>query len=97
LLVFSNYAKQHLNAGERAVILVLARDCDQGRVRFVYIARIIREIAPVAAMGVSEQADEIELDNGTVIMVKTSDFRSVRGLTVAAVICDEVAFGIHKA
>ena len=62
------------------MILVLARDCDQGRVRFVYIARIIREIAPLAAMGVSEQADEIELDNGTVIMVKTSDFRSVRGL-----------------
>ena len=79
------------------MILVLARDCDQGRVRFVYIARIIREIAPLAAMGVSEQADEIELDNGTVIMVKTSDFRSVRGLTVAAVICDEVAFGIYKA
>jgi hypothetical protein len=51
----------------------------------------------VAAMGVSEQADEIELDNGTVITVKTSDFRSVRGLTVPAVICDEVAFGIHKA
>jgi hypothetical protein len=50
------------------VILVLARDCDQGRVRFVYIARIIREIVPVAAMGVSEQADEIELDNGIAIM-----------------------------
>jgi hypothetical protein len=48
-------------------------------------------------MVVRERADEIELDNGTGIMVKTSDFRSVRRLTVAAVICDEVAFGIHKA
>jgi hypothetical protein len=91
LACFSNYAK-HLNAGERAVILVLARDRDQGRVCFAYIAGIIREIAPLAAMVVSERADEIELDNGTVIMVKTSDFRSVRGLTLAAVICDEVAF-----
>ena len=34
-------------------------------------------------MVASERADEIELDNGTVIMVKTSDFRSVRGLTLA--------------
>jgi hypothetical protein len=43
-------------------------------------------------MVASERADEIELDNGTVIMVKTSDSPSVRGLTLAAVICDEVAF-----
>ena len=91
LACFSNYAK-HLNASERAVILVLARDRDQGRVCFAYIAGIIREIAPLAALVVSERADEIELSNGTVIMVKTSDFRSVRGLTLAAVICDEVAF-----
>jgi hypothetical protein len=91
LACFSNYAK-HLNAGERAVILVLARDRDQGRVCFAYIAGIIREIAPLASMVVSERADEIELDNGTVIMVKTSDFRSVRGLTLAAEICDQVAF-----
>ena len=64
LACFSNYAK-HLNAGERAVILLLARDRDQGRVCFAYIAGIIREIAPLAAMVVSERADEIELNNGT--------------------------------
>jgi hypothetical protein len=40
LACFSNYAK-HLNAGERAVILVLARDRDQGRVCFAYIAGTI--------------------------------------------------------
>ena len=55
------------------MILVLARDCDQGRVCFAYIAGIIHEIAPLAAMVVRERADEIELDNGPVIMVNTSD------------------------
>ena len=44
LACFSNYAK-HLTAGERAVILVLARDRDQGRVCFAYIAGISRESA----------------------------------------------------
>jgi hypothetical protein len=39
-----------------------------------------------------ERADEIELNNGVIIMVKTSDFRAIRGLTVAAAILDEVAF-----
>jgi hypothetical protein len=32
------------------------------------------------------------LNNGVTIMVKTSDFRSVRGLTLAAVVADEVCF-----
>ena len=44
-----------------------------------------------------ERADEIELDNGVIIMVKTSDFRAIRGLTVAAAILDEVAFWDTKA
>lgn len=88
---FNSY-KKYLAAGERAVILVLARDREQAKVCFGYIAGIIHQVPPLAAMVVSEKTDEIELDNGTVIMVKTSDFRSVRGLTLAAVIADEVCF-----
>jgi hypothetical protein len=88
---FNSYRK-YLNAGERAVILVLARDREQARVCFSYISGIIHQVAPLAAMVVSEKADEIELDNRVTIMVKTSDFRSVRGLTLAAVAADEVCF-----
>jgi hypothetical protein len=47
-------------------------------------------------MGLSEQADEIELDNGTVIMVKTSVFRSVRELTVAAVTATKLLLGFTR-
>jgi hypothetical protein len=41
---------------------------------------------------VAERSDEIELNNGAIIMVKTSDYRAIRGLTVAIAILAEVAF-----
>ena len=88
---FSSF-KQYLNAGEKAAILVLARDRDQAKIVFSYVSGILRAVPPLAAMIAVERADEIELDNGVIIMVKTSDFRAIRGLTVAAAILDEVAF-----
>jgi hypothetical protein len=88
---FSNF-KPYLNAGEKAAIIILARDRDQAKIVFSYVSGILRAIAPLAAMIAVERADEIELDNGVIIMVKTSDFRAIRGLTVAAAILDEVAF-----
>ena len=88
---FSSF-KQYLNAGEKAAILVLARDRDQAKIVFSYVSGILRAIPALSAMIAVERADEIELDNGVIIMVKTSDFRAIRGLTVAAAILDEVAF-----
>ena len=43
-------------------------------------------------MIVSEKADEIELKNGVVILVKASDFRGIRGLTIVCAIADEISF-----
>jgi hypothetical protein len=88
---FSSF-KQYLNAGEKAAILILARDRDQAKIVFSYVSGILHAVPPLAAMIAVERADEIELDNGVIIMVKTSDFRAIRGLTVAAAILDEVAF-----
>src|SRR5215510_9182395 len=88
---FSSF-KQYLNAGEKAAILVLARDRDQAKIVFSYVSGILHAIPALAAMIEVERADEIELSNGVIIMVKTSDFRAIRGLTVAAAILDEVAF-----
>jgi terminase large subunit-like protein len=88
---FSNF-KRYLNAGERAAILILARDRDQAKIVFSYVSGILHAIPALAAMIDVERADEIELDNGVIIMVKTSDFGAIRGLTVAAAILDEVAF-----
>src|SRR5215510_12881360 len=88
---FSNF-KHYLNAGERAAILILARDRDQAKIVFNYVSGILHAVHPLAAMIAVERADEIELDNDVIIMVKTSDYRAIRGLTVAAAILDEVAF-----
>lgn len=88
---FRDY-KAYLNAGETAVVLILARDRDQAKIVFRYIKGILNSIAVLARMIAVERADEIELNNQVTIMVKTSDYRAIRGLTVALCITDEIAF-----
>ena len=88
---FGDY-KRHLNAGERASILVLAVDRAQTKVVFNYIKGIIDGIPALRQMVVAERADELELDNSVVIATKTSDYRGIRGLSIACVIADEVSF-----
>src|SRR4030095_15406106 len=65
---FSSF-KQYLNAGEKAAIIILARDRDQAKIVFSYVSGILRAVPPLTAMIAVERADEIELDNGVVIMV----------------------------
>lgn len=84
--------RQYLNAGEQAVVLILARDRDQAKIVFRYIKGILSSIPALAALVINEKADEVELDNGVIIMVKTADYRSIRGLSIAFCIADEVAF-----
>jgi hypothetical protein len=84
--------RRYLNAGEQAVVLILARDRDQAKIIFRYVVGILQAIAPLYQMVAAERADEVELDNGVTIAVKTSDYRAIRGLTVALCVLDEVAF-----
>ena len=84
--------KKYLAAGETGMVLILARDRDQSKIVFGYIAAIIESVPALRAMVLAWRADEIELSNGIVIAVKASDFRSVRGVTLVAAIADEVCF-----
>lgn len=84
--------RRFLNAGETAAVIVLARDRDQAKIVFRYVKGILNSIPLLAKMVIAERADEIELNNSVTIMVKTSDYRAIRGLTVALCILDEVAF-----
>ena len=88
---FRSY-REYLNSGERATILVLARDRAQAATVFAYIRGIIESIEPLHQLVVAERAQEIELDNHVVLTVRTSDYRSVRGVTLACVIADELCF-----
>jgi hypothetical protein len=87
-----NDFRKYLAAGERGMCLILARDREQAKVVFGYIAGIIDAVAALKQMVSRQTADEIELNNGITIAVKTSDFRAVRGVTIVCAIADEVAF-----
>lgn len=84
--------KKYLAPGETGMVLILARDRDQAKVVFNYIGGIIKHVPALNQMAVNWRSEEIELSNNITIVVKTSDYRAVRGPTVVCSIADEVAF-----
>jgi hypothetical protein len=91
LACFEDYADR-LSPGEVATVLCLAADRKQARSVFRYIAGLLHSNPMLERLIVREDKESIELANRTVIEVGTASFRSTRGYTLAAVICDEVAF-----
>ena len=88
---FRDY-RPYLAFGERATIMVLAADRRQARVVFNYIIGILDSSPMLRSMVKKERVDSIEFINRVVVEVHTSNYRSVRGYTVPAVLCDEIAF-----
>jgi hypothetical protein len=80
-----------LRRGERAVVMCLATDRQQAQIvlRFI-VAHFDNPL--LKRLVARETRDGLELTNGVDIVVTTSDYRSVRGRTIACVIFDEVAF-----
>lgn len=90
LAVFKDW-KEHLRPGEIGYIMIIASDRKQAGVVFSYIKAILR--FPIfQGMVENEYKEEIELKNQVIIGVHTCSYRSLRGYTVLAAICDEVAF-----
>ena len=83
--------RPHLAPGERATVMVLATDRKQARVIFRFVSGLL-SIPMLAKLVVREAAETIELSNGVVIEIHAASFRSTRGYTLAAVLCDELAF-----
>jgi hypothetical protein len=79
-------------AGETLAVLCLARDREQAKIVFRYVRAILNGVPALKVMVIAERADEIELASGVTVMVKSNDFRGVRGLTLAAVVADEICF-----
>jgi hypothetical protein len=88
---FGNYAA-YLQPGERATTLVIAADRRQARLILRYVAGLLHGVPMLTRMIERETADTFELTNRTAIEVATASFRTVRGYTLAAGICDELAF-----
>jgi hypothetical protein len=81
-----------LSAGETATVLIIAPDQRQAKITLDYVAGYL-DASPVLRQVVKRQtADSLELDDRVVIEVRASSFRRLRGLTCAAIICDEAAY-----
>ena len=88
---FRDYRPQ-LAPGERATVMLLAADRQQARVCLRYVAGLIDGTPMLASMVESRTAESIHLSNRVSLEVHTSNFRSVRGYSIATVVLDELAF-----
>ncbi len=91
LSCFKDYSK-YLAPGERASVMVIAADRRQARVVMRYIAGFFDEIPMLSVMIESRTKESLTLANRVSLEVHTCSFRTVRGYTLAAAICDEIAF-----
>jgi hypothetical protein len=91
LAIFGDYGP-HLRRGERAQIVCLAVDKAQAGIVFGYIRSYFEEIPLLRSRLFKAEDGTVELNNGIDIVVATSNFRSIRGRTIACVIFDECAF-----
>ncbi len=80
-----------LVGGEVGVVMILSSDRRQARVIFGYVVALLKS-PMLKSMVVSQLKESITLSNGITIEIRTSDYRAVRGATIAAVVADELAF-----
>ena len=81
-----------LTPGELGTVMVIAADRKQARVIYRYATALLHEVPMLKAMIQRETAEAIELTNGIRIEILTASFRTVRGYTLIAALCDEIAF-----
>jgi hypothetical protein len=80
----------HLARGERGTIMILAADRKQARAIMNFVRGLLE--VPMLARTVEMQGQEaIHLANRVSIEVHTASFRSTRGYTIVAALCDEIS------
>lgn len=94
LAAFEAAFKDHrpqLAAGEWATVMLIAADRAQARTLVRYVKGLFEH--PLLKPLIKRESENgLELKNRCAIEVGTASFRSVRGYTLAAVVCDEIAF-----
>lgn len=81
-----------LAPGEVPTVAIIAADKRQARTIFRYVRGLLVNVAVLQPLLAGETADSLTLGNGVMIEVQTASYRSVRGYTLVAALCDEVAF-----
>ena len=91
LACFRSY-EQFLAPGEVATIGILAVDKGQARAIFRFVLGLLKAVPMLEPLIARRDSETIELSNRVHIEIGTASFRSTRGYTYAAVLCDELAF-----
>jgi hypothetical protein len=91
LACFRSYAGC-LAPGERGTVMVLAADRKQARTILRYVRGLLDRVPALAAMVEARRADSLDLVNGITIEVHTASYKTVRGYSIVAALCEEIAF-----
>jgi len=91
LAVFRDW-RPYLSPGEVGTIKIIATDRKQARVIHRYCRALLTKVPAFASLIERDTDDEIALTNGLVIEIQTASFRSTRGYTCIAGLCDEIAY-----
>ncbi len=91
LATFKDWSKV-FSPGERGFIFIIATDKSQAKIIKSYISGILNSSLSFKKLISKDLTWDVELKNSVTISVKTCSFRSVRGYTLIAAICEELAF-----
>ena len=80
-----------LAPGEKATLPILSHTVDQAQKCFSYLDGIFSTVPALRKLVVGQTSDTISLSTRVVIECRPASFRSIRGGTACAAICDEVA------
>jgi len=86
----------YLGIGERGTITVIAADRKQARTIMRYVKGLLQMVPMLAQIIEAERVESIDLSNRITIEVRTCSFRTVRGYTILAALCDEMAFWLGE-
>jgi phage terminase large subunit-like protein len=82
--------------GETGVVLIIAPDQNQADICLNYIEANFRQ-SPILRQLIAQRTQRsLQLTNNIEIVVRSSDFRRLRGPTYIAAIADEVAFWLNE-
>jgi hypothetical protein len=81
-----------LAPGERGVIPLLAASVQQAASAFAFIEGIFAVAPNLKDLVDGATSDTLSLTTGIDISVRPASFRTIRGITAVAAICDEIAF-----
>jgi hypothetical protein len=96
IVIYEAFRDHGLPQGEEAFVLLIAPHLYQAKIAFRCIRRYLHQSRILSKRIVRETQDQIALDNGVVIACYPASLIAVRGVTIIATVCDEMAFWPHE-